>query len=97
MFTFNTPTDLKYINAENTLISMSVQFSEFNEILTFIASNTDTEQHGRELFTRAVAGEFGPIAAYVAPIVTTPPTQPDIASQIAAIEAQLAALKAQLP
>jgi hypothetical protein len=35
----------------------------------FGASPADTEPHGRDLYARAVAGEFGAIAAYVAPVI----------------------------
>ena len=32
----------------------------------FLATPTDSEAHGREIYRRAVAGDFGPIAPYVA-------------------------------
>lgn len=47
----------------------------------FTASESDPEAHGRELFTRAAAGEFGPVAVWVAPA----PSQADL---VAAIEAE---------
>ena len=56
-----------FINDEHTLIHLDVQFEEFKELLPFGASPTDCEDHGRELFERAMAGEFGPIAPYVEP------------------------------
>lgn len=37
-------------------------------IIPFTASPDDPEDYGRELFARAKAGEFGPIADYVDPI-----------------------------
>jgi len=39
--------------------------------LPFSAHPNDPEEHGRDLYARAIAGEFGPIAAYV------PPPQPE--------------------
>ena len=47
---------------------MLVEHPQFGTI-PFGADPNDPEPHGRELFARAVAGEFGPIAEYVAPIV----------------------------
>ena len=46
----------------------------FGEV-KFCASPNDSEQHGRDLYARSVAGEFGSIAAYVAT-----PIMPPIAS-----------------
>lgn len=34
----------------------------------FLATSSDPEDYGRDLFTRALAGEFGEIAPYVAPV-----------------------------
>ena len=36
--------------------------------LPFTASPDDTEAHGRDLFARAIAGEFGSVVEYVAPV-----------------------------
>jgi hypothetical protein len=77
-------------------ILLVAKFNWLHTEVPFVATPNDTEAHGRELFARATAGEFGPIAAYTAPTVTPIPPV-DIQAQIAAIEAQLAALKAQLP
>jgi len=41
----------------------------------FFAVSTDVETHGRELYIKAVAGNFGPIAAYV-PAPPPPPVVP---------------------
>lgn len=38
--------------------------------IPFMASPDDCEAHGRELYARAIAGEFGDIAPYVAPVKT---------------------------
>ena len=40
------------------------------EPVPFTASPNDCEPHGVELYTRAMAGEFGPIAPYVEPPIT---------------------------
>jgi len=60
-----------YANAEATKINCLVKFSEFNEELPFTSDPNDSESHGREIFSRAIAGEFGPVSPYVAPVITT--------------------------
>jgi len=40
----------------------------------FLATPTDVEAHGREIYAKARAGEFGTVAAYVAP--PPPPLEP---------------------
>jgi hypothetical protein len=52
-------------NANGT-IDLILNHPEFGEI-PFCASPDDSEAHGRELYALALAGEFGPIAPYVAP------------------------------
>lgn len=44
-----------------TAIYLTVWFEEFNGPLQFTASLFDCERHGKELWIRAMAGEFGPI------------------------------------
>lgn len=67
--------NLIWVNADSTLIDMIVTHPRFGEI-PFTASPHDVEPHGRELFARAVAGDFGPVAEYVPPPSqdTTEPT-----------------------
>lgn len=64
-----TASNPRYSNAANTTIDLDVVTVEFGEI-PFTASNGDIEAHGRDLYDRAIAGEFGAIAAYVTPIPT---------------------------
>jgi hypothetical protein len=55
-------------NSENTLINLEVTFEEFGEeILPFTAHPNDVEEHGKDIYTRAINGEFGAIADYVPP------------------------------
>lgn len=62
-----------WANAENTLITLSVNFAELpeNEV-KFTASADDSEAHGVELYNNAINGEYGEIGEYVAP--SAPPT-----------------------
>lgn len=68
--------DLQWADAEHTHILMWVKFEKFNEYLPFGANPNDSEAHGVELFNRAVAGDFGPIVEYVAPVEEVSPTPP---------------------
>jgi hypothetical protein len=52
--------DLKYIDSDHSLINCIVCFDELGEI-PFTASRYDIENHSREIFHKAVSGEFGHI------------------------------------
>ncbi len=43
------------------VIFLDVWFEEFNGSLPFVATPFDVERHGKVLWIRAMAGEFGPI------------------------------------
>lgn len=75
-----TATGPQWATAEQTAINLTVEFENLGS-LPFTAKQDDSEAHGRELFARAAAGEFGAVAAYVAPPVSR-------AQQVAAIEAE---------
>jgi len=66
-------------------IELTVNFDGIG-LVPFCATPDDTEEHGRELYTRALAGDFGPVAPYVAP----DPTPEDIQKTFTdAIQARL--------
>jgi len=67
MFTLESATNPKYVNAEGTAIELQVKFAEFSESMPFGATSYDTELHGVDIYNRAKAGEFGKISSYVAP------------------------------
>ena len=58
-----------WANAEKTAIDLTVRFSHLDYEVPFTASPDDTELHGQEIFAAAVAGEFGEVAPYAAPVV----------------------------
>lgn len=59
----------RWSNAEKTMIDCEITTSQFGaEILPFTASQNDVEAHGRAIFADIVAGIYGQIAAYVAPL-----------------------------
>ena len=67
----------QWANSEQTLIDLVIKWDERAEELPFTASPTDSDEYGRVLFSAAVAGEFGPVAEYVAPPEPAPePPQP---------------------
>jgi hypothetical protein len=74
MFTLEYAKNPIWNDAEGASIVLIVKWEEFTEEMPFAAMPSDPEPHGVDLFNRAVAGEFGEVAPYVAPIqpVVTP-------------------------
>lgn len=70
----------QWANEAHTAVNLMLTFEGIGEV-PFTASATDEEPHGVDLFNRAQALEFGPVAAYVAPPISR-------AQQVAAIEAE---------
>lgn len=94
---YSSVTSPTWANAEHSLIRCDVNFDAFGgEVVPFAASPNDVEAHGREIFERCVAGEFGPIGAYVAPPPPPPLTKTDLIAEFNAKVDQLAALKAEI-
>lgn len=55
----------RYANAEMTRIDCIVYFDHLSASVPFSASADDAEDHGREIFERCAAGEFGAVAAFL--------------------------------
>jgi len=63
---------MKYTNVKNPQWSSSekvaihciVDFESLGEV-PFGANPNDVEEHGREIYNRCIAGDFGPVADYV--------------------------------
>lgn len=70
-----TARELAWVDATQTRVNMVVQFAHLHEGVPYTAASDDPEEHGRDLFDRAVAGEFGEIVEYV------PPTPLEIAAR----------------
>jgi len=64
-------TNPTWANAQQTLINCQIEHPEYG-LIPFTASADDPEQHGRDIHAAILAGEHGPIAAYVPPPVATP-------------------------
>lgn len=55
----------RWANAEHTVIDLMVELDNMPGVtVAFSAQQNDCESHGRELFEQAVAGKYGPIAAF---------------------------------
>jgi hypothetical protein len=57
----------KWVDEAHTSIELTVRFEEIDEDLPFHATPNDTEEHGRDIFAKALAGEFGVIAEWIPP------------------------------
>lgn len=62
--------DPVYVNAAGTSIDCRVKFAHLSDVVPFTADVADCEVHGREIYRKLVAGDWGPIAPYV-------PKEPD--------------------
>lgn len=71
MFTLEYAKNPKWNSDDGQQIYLDVKFAEINEELPFNATSFDCEEHGRDLFERAKAGEFGEVAPYVTHIHPT--------------------------
>jgi hypothetical protein len=76
---------------ENAGINLKVKFKEFTEEMPFHATSNDPHDHGKELYERALNGEFGEIQPYVAPPELELPSNPSemIQNNDAALEEKI--------
>lgn len=70
-------------------IELDVLFEGFNEFIPFSASPSDSTEHGRELYSRAVYCEFGPVEERERP--TLPVSEADLLRQRDALMAEATA------
>lgn len=62
------------MDADGT-ITLLIKFSHLPDPIQFTASPDDAEAHGRDIYARALAGEFGEVAEY------SPPTAYEVATR----------------
>lgn len=79
----------RFVESDQSVIVLNVQFSHLPAPVEFAASMHDIEVHGREIYVRALAGEFGLVAEYV------PPTPAEIAATMKATRMNKAIQKVQ--
>lgn len=79
----------KWVNAEKTLIECEVNFKHvgFEEWTPFCADPNDYMPYSKEIFDRAVAGEFGPIPEFVVVVEEMP--DPEVLAKIRQRQAQI--------
>ena len=58
-----------WANSKKTLIDCLIRSSAYADEIPFTASPDDVEEHGREIFRRCVAGDFGGIGEFAGPSV----------------------------
>jgi hypothetical protein len=71
--------DLVWVNPEHTTFDCVVDFEGIGEV-PFACYSLDPIEHAVQIWSRAMAGEFGPIAEYTEPEqppVIPPPDAPD--------------------
>ena len=66
---YTTVTNLKYVVADNSVIECYVDFVGIGNV-PFAAWPNDTEAHGREIYQKAVNGDFGAITAFTPHVPT---------------------------
>lgn len=74
---YSTVKNLSWVNAAHTAIECTVNFEGLGEV-PFMAEPTDGEEHGREIFARASAGEFGTVVEFS-------PTEMNVQEKIVAL------------
>lgn len=66
--TVNSARNPQWANTAQTAINLEVDFDELDEqYVPFTATSYDSMDYGVDIYNRAVAGEFGEIADFVAP------------------------------
>jgi hypothetical protein len=76
---YNDVKNCKWGNKEHTIILCDVDFEHLDQIyVPFSADENDKYNHTKEIFAKAIAGEFGIIAEYEEPL---PPTKEQLAQQ----------------
>jgi hypothetical protein len=88
----------QWANAEHTAINCDVDFDDLNEALVpFTAVASGDYPHSHQIFAECVAGQYGEIAEYVAPVVPEyvappAPTKEQLMAQIQELIAKVDAL-----
>jgi hypothetical protein len=82
----------RHLEGDTETITLDVLFGHLPKPVPFTASKGDPEEHGRELYSRAVFGEFGPIEVITPP----PPTEPEQQARLNALLKQAATAMAPL-
>jgi len=88
-----------WANAEHTLINCDVDFDDLNEALVpFTAVASGDYPHSHQIFAECVAGNYGDIAEYVAPVVpeyvaSPAPTKEQLMAELQALADKIQAME----
>ncbi|GAB5990761.1 tail fiber assembly protein [Aeromonas enteropelogenes] len=82
----------RHFAGDQESITLDVRFSHLEEVVEFTARRDDAERHGRELYSRAVFGEFGEIKVITPP----PPTEAEQQARLDGALKRAAAVMAPL-
>jgi hypothetical protein len=89
----------QWANVEHTAINCGVDFDDLNEeSVPFTAVASGDYEHSHQIFAECVAGEYGEIAEYVAPlplleVVQPAPTKAELLAKLQAIQAQIESME----
>ncbi|MDF1599365.1 hypothetical protein PZ895_06180 [Mesorhizobium sp. YIM 152430] len=64
MYTYTSVRSPQWADAAHTVIDCFVKFEQLKVEVPFTANPNDVESHGREIFARCAAGDFGQVAPY---------------------------------
>jgi len=82
----------RHVVSDERSITLDVLFAHMPEAVQFSARKDDPEEHGRELYSRAIFGEFGDIAVITPP----PPTEEEQQARLNVALKRAAAVMAPL-
>jgi hypothetical protein len=88
-----------WANAEHTLIDCEVDFGHLDdEFVPFTADPSDKMEYSKTIFDECVAGKYGPIAEYVAPVVPEyvappAPTKEQLMAELQALASKIQAME----
>lgn len=86
MFTIESVQNLQWRDEGHTFFECQVKYAEFAEPHPTGVNATCTDAHIQEIWTKALAGDYGVISAYVAPaapvVVAAPKEQQPVAAGV---------------
>jgi hypothetical protein len=89
----------QWANAEHTAINCDVDFDDLKEeLVPFTAVASGDYEHAHQIFAECVAGQYGEIAEYVAPVIPEyvappAPTKEQLMAELQALAAKIEAME----
>lgn len=97
---YSSVTNPIWADAEHSAINCDVDFDDLREeLVPFTAIAEGDYPHSHQIFAECIAGNYGPIAEYVAPpvpeyVAPPEPTKAELMAELAALTAKIQALGA---